>query len=99
MSAENRQAHWEKVYTSKSENEVSWFQQSPALSLELIDKTGGSVRQRSLTLVAASRPRAAIAVAKTRLGEKGRSVRWIVTEVTRWRPEAAAYDLWHDRAA
>ena len=32
MSAESRQAHWEKVYTSKGENEVSWFQEKPAPS-------------------------------------------------------------------
>jgi hypothetical protein len=32
MNDESRQAHWEKVYTSKSENEVSWFQENSALS-------------------------------------------------------------------
>ncbi len=29
--------HWESVYTTKGENQVSWFQDSPALSLDLID--------------------------------------------------------------
>ena len=38
MSAESRQAHWEKVYTSKGENEVSWFEENPAPSLDLIAK-------------------------------------------------------------
>jgi 2-polyprenyl-3-methyl-5-hydroxy-6-metoxy-1,4-benzoquinol methylase len=33
----NRKAHWETVYTTKGENEVSWFQENPALSLELIE--------------------------------------------------------------
>lgn len=33
----NRKAHWETVYTTKGENEVSWFQENPAASLELID--------------------------------------------------------------
>ena len=37
MSEESRKTHWETVYTTKGENEVSWFQDSPALSLELID--------------------------------------------------------------
>src|SRR5258707_6567345 len=37
MEDASRQAHWENVYTTKGENEVSWFQQSPAPSLELID--------------------------------------------------------------
>ena len=36
MERTERQAHWERVYVTKGENEVSWFQQSPAPSLELI---------------------------------------------------------------
>jgi SAM-dependent methyltransferase len=36
MQSESRQAHWEGVYTKKGENEVSWFQDNPAPSLELI---------------------------------------------------------------
>jgi SAM-dependent methyltransferase len=36
MSDENRRAHWENVYTTKGEKEVSWFQEDPAPSLELI---------------------------------------------------------------
>ena len=37
MSDANRKAHWDGVYTTKGENEVSWFQEHPAPSLELID--------------------------------------------------------------
>jgi 2-polyprenyl-3-methyl-5-hydroxy-6-metoxy-1,4-benzoquinol methylase len=37
MNDANRKAHWETVYTTKDENEVSWFQENPAPSLELID--------------------------------------------------------------
>jgi SAM-dependent methyltransferase len=40
MGDASRQAHWENVYTTKGENEVSWFQQSPSPSLELIAQTG-----------------------------------------------------------
>jgi SAM-dependent methyltransferase len=36
MDAE-RKSHWENVYAAKRENEVSWFQENPAPSLELID--------------------------------------------------------------
>ena len=36
----NLQAHWDNVYTSKRENEVSWFQESPAISLDLIKASG-----------------------------------------------------------
>ncbi len=40
MNDVSRQHHWEKVYTTKSESEVSWFQETPALSLELIELVG-----------------------------------------------------------
>ncbi|KRR20027.1 class I SAM-dependent methyltransferase [Bradyrhizobium retamae] len=40
MKDAGRQAHWENVYTTKGENEVSWFQQSPAPSLDLIVRAG-----------------------------------------------------------
>lgn len=32
--------HWEKVYAEKSDLEVSWYQESPAISLELIKEAG-----------------------------------------------------------
>ncbi|MGY8663618.1 class I SAM-dependent methyltransferase [Bradyrhizobium sp. UFLA05-109] len=31
-----RSTHWEMVYTTKGETEVSWFQESPAISLQMI---------------------------------------------------------------
>jgi SAM-dependent methyltransferase len=40
MGDAGRRAHWENVYATKGENEVSWFQQSPAPSLELIVQVG-----------------------------------------------------------
>jgi trans-aconitate methyltransferase len=42
MGDAGRQAHWENVYTTKAENEVSWFQQSPAPSLDLIVQAGAT---------------------------------------------------------
>jgi SAM-dependent methyltransferase len=38
MENETRQAHWEKVYANKGEKEVSWFQENPAPSLELLSQ-------------------------------------------------------------
>jgi 2-polyprenyl-3-methyl-5-hydroxy-6-metoxy-1,4-benzoquinol methylase len=32
----DRSAHWEGVYATKGESEVSWFQENPAISLEMI---------------------------------------------------------------
>lgn len=40
MSDTARQAHWENVYTTRGEKEVSWFQENPAPSLDLISLTG-----------------------------------------------------------
>jgi SAM-dependent methyltransferase len=118
MEAESRRAHWETVYASKSEREVSWFQESAAPSLELIaeagvtplsaiiDVGGGASRLvdallekgfRDVTVLDISE--AALAAAKARLSERGLSVQWVISDVTEWRPEAAAFDLWHDRAA
>jgi SAM-dependent methyltransferase len=37
MNSASRNAHWENVYATKGEDEVSWFQENPAPSLELID--------------------------------------------------------------
>jgi len=42
MDSASRQAHWENVYTTKGENEVSWFQQDPAPSFELIIQAGAT---------------------------------------------------------
>ena|SRR5208283_2033271 len=41
-STTDRQAHWEHVYTTKGEAEVTWFQETPAPSLELIALVGAT---------------------------------------------------------
>jgi 2-polyprenyl-3-methyl-5-hydroxy-6-metoxy-1,4-benzoquinol methylase len=40
MSDAARQQHWENVYATKGEQEVSWFEQNPSLSLALIKEAG-----------------------------------------------------------
>jgi 2-polyprenyl-3-methyl-5-hydroxy-6-metoxy-1,4-benzoquinol methylase len=37
-----RQAHWENVYRTKGEGDVSWFQERPEISLDMIGATGVS---------------------------------------------------------
>lgn len=44
MDHEGRQVHWDKTYATKGETGVSWFEQVPALSLELIRQTGATTR-------------------------------------------------------
>ena len=42
MNTRDRQAYWEHVYATKGEKEVSWFQENPALSLELMRLVGAT---------------------------------------------------------
>jgi SAM-dependent methyltransferase len=117
MDGAGRQAHWENVYQTKGEREVSWFQDAPVPSLELvalagaeqasaiIDIGGGASRLVDALLARAYRnvtvldlSGAALAAARELLGRDAERARWIVADITTWRPEAA-YDIWHDRAA
>jgi len=36
----DRKAHWERVYTTKASDQVSWFQPEPSVSLRLLDGAG-----------------------------------------------------------
>ncbi len=38
----DRKTHWESIYSSKSPLGVSWYQQKPVLSLQLIQNTGAT---------------------------------------------------------
>ncbi|SDR46592.1 Methyltransferase domain-containing protein [Rhizobiales bacterium GAS191] len=42
MGDVSREEHWQTVYTNKSESEVSWFQETPTLSLELMSLAGAT---------------------------------------------------------
>lgn len=42
MEPDGRRTHWETVYATKAENEVSWFQDSPTPSLAAIALTGAT---------------------------------------------------------
>jgi SAM-dependent methyltransferase len=44
MDDTNRRAHWENVYRTKGEREVSWFQETPSISLQLIRSAGATRR-------------------------------------------------------
>lgn len=37
---QGRQAHWEHIYKTRAESELSWFQERPSVSLDLIRATG-----------------------------------------------------------
>lgn len=111
-----RKEHWEKVYTTKEPNEVSWTQAVPKTSLALIHRSGIATSASiidvgggdsnlvdhlldegytNITVLDISA--SALERAKQRLGEKASRVKWIVSDVTEFKP-TDRYDLWHDRA-
>ena len=116
MKSLDRQEHWENIYTNKDEKEVSWFEESPSLSLALIRSTGvntgasiidiggGASRlvdallDQGFAVTVLDLSEKALAIAKARLGAVGAKVRWVVADVTKWKP-SETYDVWHDRAA
>lgn len=40
MNGSGRREHWQDVYKEKGENRVSWFQEQPTISMELIQAVG-----------------------------------------------------------
>jgi 2-polyprenyl-3-methyl-5-hydroxy-6-metoxy-1,4-benzoquinol methylase len=40
--SENRKSHWDNIYNDKDHKEVSWYQESPQISLQLLDKIGAT---------------------------------------------------------
>jgi SAM-dependent methyltransferase len=40
MNTPDREAHWQNVYRTKGERDVSWFEDRPTVSLDLIQATG-----------------------------------------------------------
>lgn len=109
--------HWEQVYTTKTENNVSWFQEHAHQSVKLINSTGVSksagiidVGGGASTLVddllsegyqhitVLDLSEAALAAARSRLGERASGVRWLAGDITKLELPLHAFDLWHDRA-
>lgn len=46
----SKKEHWENVFATKQENEVSWFQKSPKTSLELISKLNISKQSKIIDI-------------------------------------------------
>lgn len=111
---ESRADYWQNVYTTKGDQEVSWFEEAPGLSLRLIaeasptgsvvDIGGGASRLVDHLLDRGQGHVAVLDISPAAL-ERSRErigedghVDWIVADVTKWRSERR-YDVWHDRAA
>ncbi len=117
METISNKQHWEKIYTTKLTNEVSWFQVYPKTSMEfialfdlptnaaIIDIGGGesnfvdSLIEKGYTnITVLDISENAINRAKKRLGKNADLVKWIVCDITEFKPEQQ-YAFWHDRAA
>ncbi|MBV9218305.1 MAG: class I SAM-dependent methyltransferase, partial [Methylobacteriaceae bacterium] len=113
MSKLTAHDHWDEVYRSKRENEVSWFEASPDVSLGLIEATGigkaapildvgGGLSRLAEALSEAGYLDVTVldvsAEAIRRRQARGSPVRGIVADVTKWQPDRT-FHIWHDRAA
>lgn len=112
-----QQNHWNNIYSTKSSEKVSWFQDHANQSLNLISETGvektasiidvgGGASTlvddllkngyENLTILDISE--SALGVAKNRLGESGKNIKWLVGDITEINLPKQNYDVWHDRA-
>jgi SAM-dependent methyltransferase len=108
-----RQEHWDSIYQSKSEEEMSWTQSEPLISLKLIrevcpsgrviDVGGGMspLAERLLDLgyqvAVLDISSEALQRSRKQLGLKADGIQWIHADVT-LAPPLGTFDLWHDRA-
>ncbi|MCB1343209.1 MAG: class I SAM-dependent methyltransferase [Pseudooceanicola sp.] len=102
--------HWDQVYTSRTETQLSWHQDAAQLSLELtlplqprsVIDIGGGLSRYADGLIAAGVgdvtvldiSQVALDAARVRLGD---AVEWIRADITKWQP-SRTWELWHDRA-
>jgi len=109
----SRQQHWESVYKSKGDDQVSWTQDEPRLSLALIrevcrtgrviDVGGGASRlaerlsEAVYEAAVLDLSASALERARARVGAAGERVKWIVGDVCTI-ADAGCFELWHDRA-
>lgn len=105
--------HWDATYDTRGATGVSWYQQQPNVSLELIGEVatnGGSaidVGGGESLLVDRLLERgfgdvtvldvSPVALTAARLRVKDSSVTWLHADLCKWRPERT-YRVWHDRA-
>ena len=106
--------YWDHRYATIGDTEVSWFQDTPQISLDLIgrvvdhgasvvDVGGGASRLVDRLLDAGYHDVTVVDLSQQALnaahGRLGDSpVTWVVTDIRDWQPDRT-FDVWHDRAA
>jgi SAM-dependent methyltransferase len=110
MSAKD---HWESVYASRADTELSWTQADPQLSLFLIAEvcaTGsvidvgggtsllpGKLLDCGYAVTVLDISEAAVNRGRKKLGPRADTIHWIVADITA-SPDLGSFDVWHDRA-
>ncbi len=106
-------AHWDSIYRSKSDVDMSWTQPEPLMSLRLIGEACASGRvidvgsgnsvlperllDRGYTLAVLDISEAALELARKRVGAKASQIHWITADISA-EPSLDTFDVWHDRA-
>jgi SAM-dependent methyltransferase len=109
----NSKDHWDSIYQSKSDGDLSWTQPEPLVSLKLIGEACASGRvidigggtsvlaerllERGYTVAVLDISDAALERGRKRLGARASQIQWIVADVTAG-PSLEPFDVWHDRA-
>lgn len=109
----NRHEHWNTIYDSKRDDEMSWTQSEPELSLRLIgsvcpngsvvDVGGGNsvlaarLLERGYAVTVLDIAESALARARARMGAAAEQIVWVTADITE-EPVLATSDVWHDRA-
>ena len=109
----NGKEHWDSIYQSKVEEEMSWTQPEPLMSLKLIGEVCSSGRvidvgggtsllaerllDRGYRVAVLDISEAAIERNRKRLGAKASQIQWITADVTAGLG-LETFDVWHDRA-
>jgi SAM-dependent methyltransferase len=109
----NRIEHWNSIYSSRSDTELSWTQTEPAISLWLIGEVcaagsvidvgggnsalAGKLLKRGYLATVLDISAAALDRARTQLGARAAEVNWVVADIAN-APQLGPADVWHDRA-
>jgi ubiquinone/menaquinone biosynthesis C-methylase UbiE len=110
----DRSTHWNRVYRSKADAELSWHQDEPSPSLELIQRhaapgsrildVGGGASPLAGRLVSAGYPATVLDVSDAAI-QRSRERLGSTADAVSWvvgdvtlLPEIETVDLWHDRA-
>ena len=109
----NRKGHWDSIYRSKGDQELSWTLLDPLMSMKLIgeacsygrviDVGGGTstlaekLLDRGYEVTVLDISESALERDRKRLGAKAGNIYWIAADITA-APTLETYDVWHDRA-